>query len=273
MPATPSRGSLKPDRTRQGSSLHPVVGASSSTATSAPYPPVRRGPGLGSGSGVQSHAPFIHPALASSTTAAPSIPASSRGRKPFNHRNLFSKDLRNLMYAYGDVANPDPDSVALLEEMTVEFITDLCCRARPSPYALGLGSTVAESIDALPPRPTHRQRVKLEDFRHAMRKDVEAKKLGRMEQLLYADRIVTEARKVGGVEEVAEKAGALNVPDAPSNGGGNQQAQPGNETDEIAEGSGFGMDNKAKSRARGAKSTKSAAKPKPKKPSAAPAAI
>lgn len=158
------------------------------------------------------------------------------------------------MYAYGDSPNPDPDSVMLMEEMTVDFITDLCCRARPSPYALGLGtSSISNSSSAfgatleqhaasqdpnglvsgtdaiphtLPPRAPHRLRVKLEDFRHALRKDVEAKKLGRMEQLLYADKVVTEARRVGGVEEAAERAGAMqtdNLPPPTSNADGPSQ--------------------------------------------------
>uniref|UniRef100_V5EMT3 Transcription initiation factor TFIID subunit 13 n=1 Tax=Kalmanozyma brasiliensis (strain GHG001) TaxID=1365824 RepID=V5EMT3_KALBG len=194
---------------------------------------------------------FIHPALALSTGVPVSSSSTSglgqaaaaqiRGRRPFNHRNLFARDLRNLMYAYGDAPDPDPDSVMLMEEMTVDFITDLCCRARPSPYALGLGtSSISNSSSAfgatleqhadgivtgetLPPRAPHRLRVKLEDFRHALRKDVEAKKLGRMEQLLYADKVVTEARRVGGVEEAAERAGAMqtdNLPPPTSNADG-----------------------------------------------------
>lgn len=225
MPPTPSRGSARPDRGRQGSSVHQTPAAATAAA---PYPQRRNAPGT----------PFVHPALvaASGPSGSTSVAAASRGRKPFNHRNLFAKDLRNLMYAFGDVPNPDPESVALLEEMTVDFITDLCCRARPSPYSLGLGtSNISNSSSAfgatlddqdssaatgagaetLPPRAPHRLRVKLEDFRHALRKDVEAKKLGRMEQLLYADKVVTEARRVGGVEEVAEKAGALNTDAAP----------------------------------------------------------
>lgn len=122
----------------------------------------------------------------------------------------------------------------LMEEMTVDFITDLCCRARPSPYALGLGTSsisnsssafgatldqgeaAANGVETLPPRAPHRLRVKLEDFRHALRRDVEAKKLGRMEQLLYADKVVTEARRVGGVEEAAERAGALQTDNLPA---------------------------------------------------------
>lgn len=236
-------------RQRQSSSLHPQTHPYKGTRGPQPIDAPAT--------------PFVHPALAQATGAmgeevptalsAASV-AQSKGRRPFNHKNLFARDLRNLMYAYGDSANPLPDSVSLMEEMMVDFITDLCCRARPSPYALGLGtSSISNSSSAfgatleqyagavdqngepssqegtaqtLPPRAPHRLRVKLEDFRHALRKDVEAKKLGRMEQLLYADKVVTEARRVGGVEEAAERAGALqsdnlpppSAPNAPANG-------------------------------------------------------
>ncbi|WFD02461.1 hypothetical protein MOBT1_001144 [Malassezia obtusa] len=145
---------------------------------------------------------------------------AARGRRPFHQPGLFYKDLRLLMYAYGDVPNPSPDSVAVLEEMTVDFLTDLCLRAEPSVYALGLttshaaasaienGETPSTSLRGHPPAiQTHRQRAKLDDIKHALRHD--RKKLGRLEQLLYADKMVTEARRIGGVEDVAASAGAL----------------------------------------------------------------
>lgn len=161
-----------------------------------------------------------------SSVQAPRGEAAS-GRRPFHQPGMFYKDLRLLMYAYGDVANPLPESVAVLEEMTVDFLVDLCLRAEPSPYALGLGSSeIAMSAYeaagdgvascALPGQPqmrhTYRTRAKLEDFKRALRND--RKKLGRLEQLLYADKMVTEARRIGGVEDVAASAGALvNLPD------------------------------------------------------------
>ncbi|TKY90734.1 hypothetical protein EX895_000732 [Sporisorium graminicola] len=274
MPPTPTRSVQRGGgaRQRQGSSLHPHAGPAASTIAAAAAGGRSSAQPARGGKATQTHdaaaVPFVHPALAlssgvlpssssSTTTGLPAVVAAQvRGRRPFNHRNLFARDLRNLMYAYGDSPNPDPDSVLLMEEMTVDFITDLCCRARPSPYALGLGTSAISnssssfgatleqslaSLDStgnlngvdgtphtLPPRAPHRLRVKLEDFRHALRKDVEAKKLGRMEQLLYADKVVTEARRVGGVEEAAERAGAMqtdNLPpqpassaDAPSQG-------------------------------------------------------
>ena len=145
---------------------------------------------------------------------------AARGRRPFHQPGLFQKDLRLLMYAYGDVPNPSQDSVAVLEEMTMDFLTDICLRAEPSAYALGFtashlameaienGETPSSSLHGHPPAiQTHRQRANLDDFKRALRHD--RKKLGRLEQLLYADKMVTEARRIGGVEDVAASAGAL----------------------------------------------------------------
>ncbi|SPO21096.1 related to TAF13 - TFIID subunit involved in RNA polymerase II transcription initiation [Ustilago trichophora] len=310
MPPTPTRSVQRGGaRQRQGSSLHPQTGSAASTMAAAARSSVQpaRG-GRAANANDAAAVPFIHPALAlssgvlpsssSSTTGLPpAAAAQARGRRPFNHRNLFARDLRNLMYAYGDSPNPDPDSVMLMEEMTVDFITDLCCRARPSPYSLGLGtSSISNSSSAfgatleqfaasqdpnalangaegipltLPPRAPHRLRVKLEDFRHALRKDVEAKKLGRMEQLLYADKVVTEARRVGGVEEAAERAGAMqtdNLPPPTSNGDGPSQDAnlddlDGDDGDDI-EGGKPSKSGKGKSKGGGKGGAKGKGKPK-----------
>ena len=47
------------------------------------------------------------------------------------------------MYAFGDVEKPDADSVALLEDMTMTFLVDLCHRARPQPHKIGIPSNQA----------------------------------------------------------------------------------------------------------------------------------
>ncbi|CBQ67915.1 conserved hypothetical protein [Sporisorium reilianum SRZ2] len=276
MPPTPTRSVQRGGaRQRQGSSLHPQAGPAVSTIAAAATAGRSSAQPARGAKAAQTHdaaaVPFIHPALAQSSGVLPSSSSTSglgpaaaaqiRGRRPFNHRNLFARDLRNLMYAYGDSPNPDPDAVLLIEEMTVDFITDLCCRARPSPYALGLGtSSISNSSSAfgatleqalasqdptgvlnsaegvphtLPPRAPHRLRVKLEDFRHALRKDVEAKKLGRMEQLLYADKVVTEARRVGGVEEAVERAGAMQTDNLPPPTSSTDGPQQGADLDDL----------------------------------------
>jgi transcription initiation factor TFIID subunit 13 len=114
------------------------------------------------------------------------------------------------MYACGDVAQPEPASVALLEEMTVEYLTDLCHRARPSPYSVPvpvhlptvLSEETPERPESAPPlvplrTAPHpfatRQRVKVDDLKTALRRD--DKKLGRIEELLYLDTVITKARR------------------------------------------------------------------------------
>lgn len=98
------------------------------------------------------------------------------------------------MYAYGDVRNPLPESSALLEEMTIDFLTDLCMRARPSPLAV---PHVSQSYP-----PVGRLKVKVDDFKHALRKD--PKKLGRLEELLYLETVIKEARRTFDDKELGK---------------------------------------------------------------------
>lgn len=47
------------------------------------------------------------------------IEAASAGRK-----RLFSKELRCMMYGFGDDQNPYTESVDMLEDLVIEFITE-----------------------------------------------------------------------------------------------------------------------------------------------------
>jgi hypothetical protein len=168
------------------------------------------------------------------------------------------------MYAFGDEEKPDAHSLALMEDMALTFLVDLCHRARPQPHkvpiisnqntinsiANGLltqeggdasgGDGVAansaasasdlnarrgaasgkaakekrEAISAtqfMPPRlAAHpyvaRPRMTVEDLKFACRKD--AKMSSRIEELLYLDKVITDAQKAfnNPEEDVAEKA-------------------------------------------------------------------
>ena len=46
--------------------------------------------------------------------------SSSGGRK-----RMFSKELRCMMYGFGDDQNPYTESVDFLEDLVIEFITDM----------------------------------------------------------------------------------------------------------------------------------------------------
>ncbi|KAG2588528.1 hypothetical protein PVAP13_5NG341500 [Panicum virgatum] len=40
-------------------------------------------------------------------------------------RGVFQKDLQHMMYGFGDDPNPLPETVALVEDIVVEYVTDL----------------------------------------------------------------------------------------------------------------------------------------------------
>lgn len=96
----------------------------------------------------------------------------SRKRK---RANLFSNDLKSLMYAFGDVPNPHPESVAVLEDILQDYIVSICHEA----YRMAVAA--------------NRQKIKVDDFKFAIRND--PKKLGRVDELLHLQREIAEARK------------------------------------------------------------------------------
>lgn len=89
--------------------------------------------------------------------------------------NLFSKDVSSLLYAYGDVPQPLQSTVHCLDEVVAQYLVDICASAVHT-------SQVAQ-----------RPKVRLEDFRFALRKD--PVKLGRAEELIATNKVITEAKK------------------------------------------------------------------------------
>ncbi|TRM62481.1 transcription initiation factor IID, 18kD subunit-domain-containing protein [Schizophyllum amplum] len=96
-----------------------------------------------------------------------------RGRNKSNLRGLFTKELRNLMYGFGDDRNPSNDTVNVLEEILIEYITDVC-------------QTAASS--------SKKSRLSLDDLRKALSRPADAKKLARMEELLFMQEEIKRAR-------------------------------------------------------------------------------
>ncbi|KAG0452881.1 hypothetical protein HPP92_025545 [Vanilla planifolia] len=45
-------------------------------------------------------------------------------------RGMFQKDLQHMMYGFGDDPNPLPETVALVEDIVVEYIIDLANKAQ-----------------------------------------------------------------------------------------------------------------------------------------------
>ncbi|CAD6940829.1 unnamed protein product [Tilletia controversa] len=135
-------------------------------------------------------------------------PETKRGRKAFSHRGLFARDVRALLYAYGDSPHADPASVDLLEDLTADFLTDLCHRARPSAYALPQGPGMRALVPVSEIWTGHpyytRARIKVDDLKHALRKD--GKKYARVEELLFLDKVIKEAKRQMDVDVEAVAA-------------------------------------------------------------------
>ncbi|KAI8826886.1 transcription initiation factor IID, 18kD subunit-domain-containing protein [Fimicolochytrium jonesii] len=83
----------------------------------------------------------------------------------------FTREVRTLMYGFGDTDNPSPDSVDLMEELLLTYLSDLVTEAQRTA-----------------PKP------KTSDFLHALRRD--PKKLARAHELLAMEVELNNARKV-----------------------------------------------------------------------------
>ncbi|KAI5802128.1 transcription initiation factor IID, 18kD subunit-domain-containing protein [Pyronema domesticum] len=114
-----------------------------------------------------------------STEASSSRPRRSR------RQNLFVKELRTLMYAYGDEPDPLPESVQVLDEIVTEYIVDMCHDA----------ARMASQA--------RRNKIKVDDFKFALRHD--PRKLGRVEELLVMSKVIADARKQFDDKPEAEK--------------------------------------------------------------------
>lgn len=87
-------------------------------------------------------------------------------------KRIFSKELRCMMYGFGDDQNPYTESVELLEDLVVEFITEMTIKA------MEVG------------RPG---RVQVEDLIFLIRKD--PRKYSRVKELLMMNEELKKARK------------------------------------------------------------------------------
>ncbi|KAL2919932.1 Transcription initiation factor TFIID subunit 13 [Polyrhizophydium stewartii] len=94
-------------------------------------------------------------------------------------KRQFVKEVRSLMYGFGDVPNPLPESVELVDELLEWYMIDLCERSLKK--ATG--------------------KLKTSDFLGALAKD--PKKLARAHELLKLDKELRQARAAFDVQEIA----------------------------------------------------------------------
>ncbi|XP_071114290.1 transcription initiation factor TFIID subunit 13-like [Haliotis cracherodii] len=87
-------------------------------------------------------------------------------------KKIFSKELRCMMYGFGDDQNPYTESVDLLEDLVIEYITEMTKKAMETG------------------RPG---RIQVEDIIFLIRKD--PKKYSRVKELLLMSEELRKARK------------------------------------------------------------------------------
>lgn len=103
------------------------------------------------------------------------VPDSSLKRK----RGIFSKELRLMMYGFGDDPDPLPETVELVEDIVIEYITDMIHKAQD------LSS--------------RHQKLTIEDIMFLIRKD--PRKFARVKDLLAMNEELKRARKAFDMDE------------------------------------------------------------------------
>ncbi|XP_017772601.1 PREDICTED: transcription initiation factor TFIID subunit 13 [Nicrophorus vespilloides] len=102
-------------------------------------------------------------------------------------KRLFSKELRCMMYGFGDDQNPYTESVDIIEDLVIEFITEMTHKA------MEIGRT---------------GRVQVEDIVFLVRKD--ARKYARVKDLLTMNEELKKARKAFDEVKYAGKEAVQN---------------------------------------------------------------
>ncbi|KAH3675963.1 hypothetical protein WICMUC_002259 [Wickerhamomyces mucosus] len=87
----------------------------------------------------------------------------------------FTKDIENLLYAYGDIETPELDTINALEDILLTYVTDLCHSA------------------SLYSKTTRRAKIKVDDFKFVLRND--PIKLNRIGELLLLHKEIADAKK------------------------------------------------------------------------------
>lgn len=97
-------------------------------------------------------------------------------------KGSFAKEIRQMMYAFGDHPTPRDDAVDLVEDITISYITDVLLKA--------IAVNAATSANG---------KLRCEDIVHVIRKD--AKKMARVEELLFMNQELQKARKAFEMDE------------------------------------------------------------------------
>lgn len=94
------------------------------------------------------------------------------------------------MYGFGDDRNPASDSVNVMEEILVEYITDVVRFIYRNSFSWYLDFIQCQTAGSS----SRKSRLSIEDLRKALSRPADAKKLARMEELLFMQEDIKRAR-------------------------------------------------------------------------------
>ncbi|KAK2061153.1 transcription initiation factor IID [Colletotrichum caudatum] len=128
----------------------------------------------------------------------------ARAAKNVGKMNFSHNELAQLLYAHGDVRNPLPETIRVLDEIVTEFIQGMAFEAtRAANYA-------------------GRQKVKYEDFEFAFRKNDAF--LGKVQEVFEKKGEIESAKKIFTKDDEAvlmkDAADQEHKKDKPANGAG-----------------------------------------------------
>lgn len=95
------------------------------------------------------------------------------------------------MYGFGDDRNPTNDTVNVMEEILIEYIADVV--GSPSSLCFLYLSLLAPQCQQAA-GPSKKTRLSIDDLRRALSNPADAKKLARMEELLFMQEDIKRAR-------------------------------------------------------------------------------
>ncbi|RDA82553.1 hypothetical protein CP532_2778 [Ophiocordyceps camponoti-leonardi (nom. inval.)] len=112
----------------------------------------------------------------------------ARAGKNVGKMNFSHNELAQLLYAHGDVKNPLPDTVRVLDEILTDFMQSIAFEATRVAHYSG------------------RQKIKYEDFEFAFRKNPSF--LGKVQEVFEKQREIKKAREIlrEGEDEIIKDA-------------------------------------------------------------------
>ncbi|KAG8748279.1 hypothetical protein FRC10_007669 [Ceratobasidium sp. 414] len=150
--------------------------------TTTPGPPLTPRPSITSTATTSTTRPATASTLNTTSTVRPTAPTTSfvssvagpkQPKKAPALKGTFIKDLRPMMHAFGDHPNPAPDTVSVMEEILMDYMVDVCTTAM---------------------KKTRKNQVQIDGLREALSHPADAKKLARMEELLFMQEDIKRAR-------------------------------------------------------------------------------